>query len=120
MNQTKINAATSTRVTSSIFDYGNWREGFLQAILIGAAGFGFIALMANFVTGADTSDLITYSAAFVILLITTLIHFPYSAKAIVFLTLVYALAISGFLDTGLWGDSRVFLLALVIMACLLF
>lgn len=120
MNQTTTNVKTTTGVTSSIFDYGNWREGFLQAILIGAAVFGFVALMANFVTGADTSDLITYSVAFGILLIATLIHIPYSAKAIVFLTLVYALAISGFLDTGLWGDSRVFLLALVIMACLLF
>ena len=38
----------------------------------------------------------------------------------VFLVLVYALGISGFLDTGLWGDLRVFMLALVIMACLLF
>ncbi len=105
---------------SSIFDYGKWRAGFLQSILIGAAILGFVSLAANFLTGAATSDLITYSAAFVILLLVTLIPLPYSIKASVFLALIYALAISGFLDTGLWGDSRVFLLALVIVASLLF
>ncbi|HUI90479.1 MAG TPA: GAF domain-containing protein [Anaerolineales bacterium] len=118
MNQTSNR--TTAETPSSIFNYGKWREGFLQAILIGAAIFGFVALSANFVTGATSSDLITYSTAFAVLLLATLIRFPYWFKAVVLLALVYALAISGFLDTGLWGDSRVFLLALVIMACLLF
>jgi GAF domain-containing protein len=118
MSQNTINPTAKS--PSSIFDYGNWRKEFLQAILVGASVFGFIALVANFITGADPSDLITYSSAFVILLLTTLIPFPYWLKAMVFLVLVYALGISGFLDTGLWGDSRVFMLALVIMACLLF
>ncbi|MFZ1041815.1 MAG: GAF domain-containing protein [Anaerolineales bacterium] len=118
MSQNTINPTAKS--PSSIFDYGNWRKEFLQAILVGASVFGFIALVANFITGANPSDLITYSSAFVILLLTTLIPFPYWLKAMVFLILVYALGVSGFLDTGLWGDSRVFMLALVIMACLLF
>ncbi|HUH98000.1 MAG TPA: GAF domain-containing protein [Anaerolineales bacterium] len=118
MNQTTT--SNTAEAPSSIFNYGKWREGFLQGILIGAAVFGFISLAANFATGATSSDLITYSAIFVMLLVTTLVRFPYWLKAVVFLALVYALAISGFLDTGLWGDSRVFLVVLVIMACLLF
>jgi len=118
MNQTVSNSTVES--SSSIFNYGKWREGFLQAILIGAGIFGFIALTANFISGASPSDLITYSTAFAILLLAILIPFPYWFKALVFLILEYALAISGFLDTGLWGDSRVFLLALVVTACLLF
>ena len=118
MSQTTVNLIPES--PSSIFNYGKWREEFLRAILIGASIFGFISLAANFLTGADTSDLITYSTAFVILLLAVLIPLPYWFKALVFLALEYVLAISGFLDTGLWGDSRVFLLALVITACLLF
>ncbi len=118
MSQSTINPIPES--PSSIFNYGKWREEFLQAILIGASIFSFIALTANFLTGPNTSDLITYSTAFVILLLTVLLRLPYWFKALVFLALEYILAISGFLDTGLWGDSRVFLLALVITACLLF
>ncbi len=104
MSQTTINLIPES--PTSIFNYGKWREGFLRDILIGASIFGFIALTANFLTGADTSDLITYSTAFVILLLTVLIPLPYWFKALVFLALEYVLAISGFLDTGLWRFTR--------------
>jgi GAF domain-containing protein len=106
-------------IQSAIFDYGKWREEFIQSILIGAAIFGFIALVANFLIGASTTDLTIYSTTFIVLLLAILFRLPYWLKAGVFLTLIYALAISGYLETGIWGDSRLFTIALVIIACLL-
>ncbi|MGA7194825.1 MAG: hypothetical protein WBW94_14455, partial [Anaerolineales bacterium] len=111
---------SSAGSSSSVFDYGKWRQGFLQAILFSASAFGFISLAANFLTHASEIDLIIYSAAIIILLLVTIIPFPYTFKANVFLVLIYAIAISGFLETGIWGDARIYLLAFVIMASLLF
>ena len=101
MSQTMTNPTAKS--PSAIFDYGKWRNEFLRAILIGASVLGFIALAANFIAGACTSDLITFLAAFVILLLTTLIPFPYWLKAMVVLVLVYALGIQRLFRYGTWG-----------------
>jgi GAF domain-containing protein len=118
MNQTapKSNPESS----AAAFNYGRWREGFLRAILIGAAIFGFIALAGNYLTQASVTDLAIYSTVFGILLLSILIRFPYWLKAGVFLVLIYAIILSDFWDSGIWGASRVYMLVLVVMASLLF
>ena len=118
MNQT---APGSLRESSAAtFNYGRWREGFLQAMLIGSAIFGFITLVGNFVTQPSVSDLVIYSTVFGILLLTILIRFPYWFKSGVLLVLIYAVILSDFWDEGIWGGGRLYMLVLVVMASILF
>jgi GAF domain-containing protein len=118
MNQTapKSNQESS----AATFKFGRWREGFLQAMLIGSAIFGFIALAGNFVTQSSVTDLVIYSTVFGILLLTILIRFPYWLKASVLLILVYAIILSDFWDEGIWGGGRLYMVVLVVMASILF
>jgi hypothetical protein len=111
MNQTapKSNQESS----AATFKFGRWREGFLQAMLIGSAIFGFIALAGNFVTQSSVTDLVIYSTVFGILLLTILIRFPYWLKASVLLILVYAIILSDFWDEGIWGGGRLYMVVLL-------
>jgi GAF domain-containing protein len=118
MNQTA--PKSNPESPAVIFNYGRWREGFLQAMLIGSALFGFIALAGNYVTQASYTDLVIYSTAFGILLLTILIPFPYSLKAWVLLVLIYAIVLSDFWDEGIWGGGRLYMLVLVVIASILF
>ena len=102
------------------FNYGRWREGFLQAMLIGSAVFGFIALIGNFVAQARATDLVIYSTVFGILLLAILIRFPYWLKAGVLLILIYAIILSDFWDEGIWGGGRLYMVVMVVMASILF
>jgi GAF domain-containing protein len=106
--------------SAAAFNYGRWRESFLRAILIGAAIFGFITLAGNYLTQASLTDLAIYSTAFGILLLAILIRFPYWLKAGFFLVLIYAIILSDFWESGIWGAARVYMLVLVVMASLLF
>ena len=118
MNQTapKSNQESST----AAFQFGRWREGFLQAMLIGAAIFGFMALAGYFVTQSSLTDLVIYSTVFGILLLTILIRFPYWLKAGVLLILIFAIILSDFWDEGIWGGGRLYMVVLVVMASILF
>ena len=106
--------------SAATFEFGRWREGFLQAMLIGAAIFGFMALAGNFVTQSSLTDLVIYSTVFGILLLTILIRFPYWLKAGVLLILIFAIILSDFWDEGIWGGGRLYMVVLVVMASILF
>jgi hypothetical protein len=106
--------------SAATFEFGRWREGFLQAMLIGSAIFGFMALVGNFVNQSSVPDLVIYSTVFGILLLTILIRLPYWLKAGVLLILIYAIVLSDFWDEGIWGGGRLYMVVLVVMASILF
>ncbi len=107
--------------TDSIeFSYTNWRAGFLRVTLIVACVLGLAALY----TGLRTTSAPVYSAIYIglytALLLVTIINFPHAVKAGLFVGLIFILGVSGLLETGIWGDSRVFMLGAIAMASLLF
>jgi len=100
-------------------DQGDWREVFLQRILIITAVVGIFALIPALAT---TEDLIVqgiYVCAYTILVVSILVRLPYLLKANIFTALTLILAIGGISETGIRGDSLFFLLAYVTFATLL-
>ena len=99
---------------------GTWRERFLRSMLIGASIVGFFAVVSTFLTGRPPIFLIFYSIAYAILLVITLARLPYWFKAGFLLFIIFAIGVSGLLESGIWGYARVFFLAFIVMAGLLF
>ncbi len=103
------------------FVYSRWRENFLNPILLGSAILGLIALIPGILTTNDPIIIGVYISVYAALLIVVIFNkLPYWLRTGVFLFLVYALGASGLLETGIWGDSRVFFLAFIILSTLLF
>jgi GAF domain-containing protein len=102
------------------FSYTNWRAGFLRITLIGACIFGLFALLTGVLTTSATVYTAIYAGLYLVLLLATIINFPHSIKAGLFISLMFLLGISGLIETGIWGDSRVFMLGAITMASLLF
>ena len=102
------------------FSYTNWRASFLRITLIGACIFGLAALIPGITTAAAPIYAAVYIALYLALLLVAVINFPHSIKAGMFIALVFLLGVSGLLETGIWGDSRLFMLGAIAMASLLF
>ena len=98
---------------------GDWRERFLQRILVTSAVIGIFALIPAVI---GTDDMIlqgVYIGVFVTLIAAILIKLPYLAKASIFIALPFILGVSGLSETGIRGDSLFFLLAFVTFSALL-
>jgi len=107
--------------TDSIeFSYTNWRASFLRVTLIGACIFGLAALVPGITTASAPIYSAIYIGLYLALLLVTIINFPHSVKAGLFIALIFLLGVSGLLETGIWGDSRLFMLGAIAMAALLF
>ncbi|RPH58259.1 MAG: hypothetical protein EHM81_10315, partial [Chloroflexi bacterium] len=102
------------------FSYTNWRAGFMRATLIGASIFGLLAVIAAVLGQPFSIYIVVYIGAYLALLILTILPVSYSIKAGTLLALTFGLGISGLLETGIWGDSRVFMLCAITLASLLF
>ena len=102
------------------FSYTNWRASFLRVTLIGACIFGLAALIPGITTATAPIYAAIYIVLYLALLLVTIINFPHSIKAGMFIALVFLLGVSGLLETGIWGDSRLFMLGAIAMASLLF
>ncbi|MEW6241544.1 MAG: GAF domain-containing protein [Chloroflexota bacterium] len=102
------------------FSYDAWREGFVRFTLIGASVFGLLALIPAYTSTPDPVFRSIYIAAYLILLAALVLRVPYNLKAGVLLFLLYALGLSGLVETGIWGDSRAFLVSFAVMAALMF
>jgi GAF domain-containing protein len=101
------------------FVQDDWRERFLQRILIIAAVFGIFAVIPALL---NTDVLILqsiYVGVFVILVATIVIRLPYLIKAGIFVALPFILGVSSIANAGIHGDSLFFLLAYVILSALL-
>lgn len=102
------------------FSYTNWRAGFLRLTLIGACIFGLAALIPGLMTTSAPIYSAIYIGLYAVLLLVTIIGVPYVVKAGLFIGLIFILGVAGLLETGIWGDSRVFMLGAIVMASLLF
>ena len=103
------------------FSYINWRAGFLRVTLIGASILGLIALILA-LPGVLATPVYAaiYIGLYFALLLVAILHVPYSIKAGMFITLIFLLGFSGLLETGIWGDARLFMLGAISLAALLF
>ena len=115
---TEINPTNPTNLAT--FSFQSWRENFIRIILICASVFGLVAYVATFFNANDFIYEAIYTIAFACLLVVTFIKLPYVLRAGVFLALMFVLGLSGLFETGIWGDSRVFFLAFIVMSGLLF
>jgi len=103
------------------FSYANWRAGFMRTTLIGACAFGALAVILTVFVGSSGPFYNgLYIGAYVALLAVTILPASYSIRAGVIIALIFGLGISGLLETGIWGDSRLFMLGAIALASLLF
>jgi GAF domain-containing protein len=100
--------------------YENWREKFVRPMLLGALGFGLVALILGLTTAQGVVQSAVFVVSYLLLMAVTFLQFPYWARIGLFLLIVYALALSELLSTGILGDSVFFFLALVMFATLMF
>ncbi|OQX62783.1 MAG: hypothetical protein B5M51_05665 [Anaerolinea sp. 4484_236] len=108
----------------------DWRERILSGLLRGAFIFGLLAaafainniLRDNLIPQQfKMSFALLYAAASVLLgAIAFVRRIPYKIRASVLLFLFYGLGIAGLAGSGLSGDGRVFILAFIAMAAILF
>jgi GAF domain-containing protein len=102
------------------FSYQKRKENFLRYIFYAAS---ILALPAILVTISYTQNMLLnglYVGAYVILLLVAFVKLPFWLKATVLLVLTYALGLSNLFETGIWGDARLFFLALIALSVLLF
>lgn len=108
---------TANRTNSMSQD--NWREPFLQRILIIATVVGAIAVTSAVLSTDDFLLQAIYLGAYLTLVALTLIRLPYLIKASLFVSLPLILGIASLSETGIRGDSLFFLLAFVTLSTLL-
>jgi len=110
-------APVSFQINSFVPD--EWREKFLQRILITAAIIGVFAVIPAVLGTEDLILQAIYIGVYVTLVASALIRLPYLVKAGVFIALPLILGISSLSETGIRGDSLFFLLAFVTLSTLL-
>lgn len=102
------------------FSMENWRGRFVRTILRTASVLGLFALVFAFTPGTILPLQIIYGVIYAVILIATLAPVPDFARAGLVIAMTYLLAVSSFLDVGLWGVSRLYLLGFILLANLLF
>jgi signal transduction histidine kinase len=110
-------------VKAAIFSYRHWREKFLRLVLYAMCVIGLVAAVSSSIDMVQNGTYILaviYMSAWVALLVLTLNHhWPYRLRAVVFLFLLYALAVSGLLENGMRGDARLFFFTMIVLAALM-
>ena len=104
---------------NSSFTQTDWREQFLQRILIIVTVLAIFAVIPALLNTDDIVLQSIYMGAFVILVATLVIRLPYRIKAGIFVTLPLILGVSSMANAGIHGDSLFFLLAYVTLSTLL-
>lgn len=99
--------------------HGEWRIGFLRTTLILTCIFGFIALIPA-VLSSPLVYSILYGIIYICIVLITVFPIPYAIRSSVLIAFLFGLAILGLTETGIIGDARVFMLASITMASLLF
>lgn len=114
--------STSTQTLNQSNDFAqqdDWREPFLQRILITSAIVGLVALIPAVISTTDLILQSIYISVYVILVSSILISFPYSIKVILFVSLPLILGIGSITETSIRGDVLFFFLAFVTFSTLL-
>jgi GAF domain-containing protein len=102
-----------------------WRERLLNGMLYAAAGLGLPAVISGSMTAIRDGQPIRigiFAVAYTLILIITLgrRRVPYTARAVILLTIAFALGIDSLRSTGLGGSGRVFFIAFTVIATFLF
>lgn len=106
--------------STTTFYYERWLESFLRVILRASAIVGAILVVASVVSNTQTILLTLYGIGYVALLVATFAPLSYRLKSLLFLFLLFTMGVSGLLELGVNGNSRVFFAILIIMAAVLF
>jgi GAF domain-containing protein len=112
------NAEENTRTL-----YRNWRENFVQPLLIGTLVFGLVALFAAVVSAfaAKTYFIaVVFLITYVAIAIITIVNFPYWVKMGGFVLAIYVLGLSELATHGILGDGLFFFLGVIIFATMMF
>ena len=81
--------------------------------------FGLVALLPTLLTNTDPGFFVIYGVAYVALLVVALAPLSYSLRAWTFISLFFLLGLSGLLDTGIWGDARIFFISMTFVTAML-
>lgn len=114
-----MTTALPAQTQSDIANQADWRENFLQRILVISAVLGIFALFSAVLSTDNLIIQSVYIGAYTILVGSILIRLPYIVKANIFAVLPLILGISSLLEIGIRGDSLFFLLAYVTFSTLL-
>ncbi len=120
MNLRRPSAQSRTGSADSTPDlYQNWRENLVRPMLIGALIFGLLALIPALVSAENYFLDGVFIGAYLILIIVTVVRFPYWLRIGAFLFVVYALGVSELFASGILGDGMFFFLGLIVMATMM-
>lgn len=114
-----MNSSRPASLSSSAGPLQVWRERFLRIILRGTVVFGLVALLPTLLTNTDPGFFVIYGVAYVALLVVALAPLSYSLRAWTFISLFFLLGLSGLLDTGIWGDARIFFISMTFVTAML-
>lgn len=114
-----MNYSTPAPVPNNNFVQDDWRDQFLQRILIIAAVLGAFAVTAGVLTTGTPILRGIYIGVFITLVAIIVMRPPYLIRAGVFTALPFILGISSLTNAGLRGDSMFFFLACVTFSALL-
>lgn len=122
--QDRTSSAAST-TENPAWDLESWRERLLNGMLYAAAGLGLPAVISGSLTAirdGQFTRILIFAVAYGLILIITLgrKRVPYSARAVILLTIAFALGIDSLRSTGLGGSGRVFFIAFTVIATFLF
>lgn len=98
---------------------GEWRAEFLRVTMILACIFGLVAIVPAFFSSTLAYSIL-YIVIYAIVIFVTFLPVTYNMRAGTLITVLVGLAISGITETGIVGDGRVFMIAAITMASLLF
>ncbi len=115
---------SSNKSNLQIHDISYYRANILQNIFTGLVIIGTILFFASSYSMFQRQEwglIAIYSVVYAgILVITFVKKIPYQLKGFVLLFLFYLLAFTGFAESGLSGDGRIFLISFIILATVLF
>jgi GAF domain-containing protein len=104
----------------SFFPYQEWQEQFLRVIFLIACVFGLPAVISAIIQNTDKVLTGIYIGIYIFLLLAAFLKLPYWLKAVILLSLLYAMGLSGLAEAGILDDSRLFFLGFITIATLLF
>jgi GAF domain-containing protein len=104
----------------SFFSHQEWQEQFLRVIFYVACVFGLPVLISAALLNIDKVLTGIYIGLYIVLVFAAFLKLPYWLKAVILLSLLYALGLSGLAEAGILDDSRLFFLGFITLATLLF
>jgi GAF domain-containing protein len=119
MNNPSPMPQASPQVSLLPFAYQEQRSRYLKTILIAASIIGLIISFTS-ISIMTTAGVVALTTISLLLLILVFVPVPYALKAGLLLISVFSLGVFALVETGIFGNSRLFLLAFVLLAALLF